>query len=259
MSVPPLFDSHLHLTAERFDGDRPDILIRARRAGVTQMVTIASNLEDARAAVSLAAATPGVWATAGIHPHEASRSSQALLVELEELTGKPEVIAIGETGLDFHYEHSPRDCQLSSFCGHLELAVGVDLPIVVHSRSADVETARLVAEYGDRVTGVLHCFAGGEGLLHTAVDVDWYVSFSGLITFVPELDGSVRDVPLDRILVETDAPYLAPAPKRGRRNEPGFLKHTVKRLAEIRSMSFDDVAMLTTENACRFYRLGSAG
>ena len=255
MTSPPLFDSHLHLTAGRFDEDRPDVLARACGAGVTQMVTIASTPEDARVAALLAANTPGVWATAGLHPHEASRISKNLLGELKELTKKASVVAVGETGLDFHYDHAPRDTQLSSFRGHLDLAEDVHLPIVVHSRSAEEETARLVVEYGDRVNGVLHCFAGGEELLQTAVDMGWYVSFSGLVTFVGELEGLVEKVPLDRILIETDAPYLAPAPKRGRRNEPSFLPYICERLAKILGISFDDMARATTENSCRFYHL----
>jgi TatD DNase family protein len=252
---PTLFDSHLHLTAGRFDGDRSDVITRARVAGVTQMVTIASTPEDARLAVSLAERTPGVWATAGLHPHEASRISETLLGELKELTERNEVVAVGETGLDFHYDHSPRDIQFSSFREHLDLAADVHLPIIVHSRSAEEETARLVAEYGDRVSGVLHCFSGGEELLQTAVDMGWYISFSGLLTFVDELESLVEKVPLNQILIETDAPYLAPSPKRGRRNEPSFLPYICERLAKIRDTSFDDIVMATTENACRFYHL----
>ena len=259
MTSPSLFDSHLHLTAGRFDEDRLDVLGRAHGVGVTQMVTIASSPEDARVAASLAESTPGVWATAGLHPHEASQISETLLGELKELTEKSDVVAVGETGLDFHYDYSPRDTQLSSFRGHLDLAEDVHLPIIVHSRSAEEETARLVAEYGDRVNGVLHCFAGGEELLQTAVDMGWYVSFSGLVTFVDELENLVGKVPLNRILVETDAPYLAPSPKRGRRNEPSFLPHICERLAKIRGIPFGDMAMVTTENACRFYHLGHHG
>lgn len=259
MTSPSLFDSHLHLTAGRFDEDRPDVLARACSAGVTQMVTIASTPEDARVAESLAAKTPGVWATAGLHPHEASRISKNLLGELKELTKKASVVAVGETGLDFHYDHAPRDTQLSSFRGHLDLAADVCLPIVVHSRSAEEDTARLVVEYGDRVNGVLHCFAGGEELLQTAVEMGWYVSFSGLVTFVSELEGLVGKVPLDRILIETDAPYLAPAPNRGRRNEPSFLPYICERLAKILGISFDDMAMATTKNSCRFYHLRGHG
>ena len=255
MSPPVLFDSHLHLTSERFEGDRDEVLERAREAGVLEMVTIASDPEDARAAEKIAAERQGIWATAGLHPHEADRTSDALLSDIEDLLVSEHVLAVGETGLDFHYDNAPRDAQVANFRGHLELAARSGLPIVVHSRSAERATAALVAEFGDRVTGVLHCFSGGESLLATALEAGWYVSFSGLVTFVPELEEAARDVPADRLLIETDAPYLAPAPRRGRRNEPAFLVHTAARMAEVRAETLDDLARRTRRNARRFYGL----
>lgn len=260
MSSPVLFDSHLHLTAARFDEDREEVLDRARAAGVSEMVTIASDPTDARAAIELASERSGLWATAGLHPHEAAGTSDDVLSDVEALAADDAVVALGETGLDFHYDHAPRDAQLANFRAHLELAERTDLPVVVHSRSAEAETAALVSEFGDRVSGVLHCFSGGEALLATALEAGWYVSFSGLVTFVPELEAAVREAPADRVLIETDAPYLAPAPKRGRRNEPAFLTHTCARVAEIRDVAFDEMAAVTRRNARRFYRLprGSA-
>ncbi|WP_420634850.1 TatD family hydrolase [Candidatus Palauibacter sp.] len=255
MTRPDLFDSHLHLTAARFFPDLGEVLERARRRGVGGMVTVASNPEDASDAVALAVGTQGLWATAGLHPHEADRTSASLLAEIERIAAAPEVVAIGETGLDFHYDNAARAAQIENFEAHLGLADRLGLPIVVHSRSAEADTAALVREYGDGVSGVLHCFTGGEALLDAALEADWYVSFSGLITFVAELAGPARAVPADRLLIETDAPYLAPVPRRGRRNEPGFLPHTCERLAELRGMSFDDTAAATTANARRFYGL----
>lgn len=253
-----LFDSHLHLTAARFAPDLDEVVDRARARGVSRMVTIASDPEDAEEALALAARTPGLWATAGLHPHAADRTSAALMREVERIAEAPEIVAIGETGLDFHYDSAARPAQLENFEAHLRMAARLGLPIVVHSRSAEAETAERVREYGDGATGVLHCFTGGEALLHAALDADWYVSFSGLITFVPELAEWARAVPADRLLIETDAPYLAPAPRRGRRNEPAYLTHTCERLAEVRGVSFEEAAALTAANACRFYGLQDA-
>ena len=250
-----LFDSHLHLTADRFASDLDEVVDRARGRGVRRMVTVASDPEDAARAAALAARRPGLWATAGLHPHAADRTSAALMSEIERIAEAPEVVAIGETGLDFHYDNAPRRAQLENFEAHLGLAARLGLPVVVHSRSAEAETAERVREYGDGAAGVLHCFTGGEVLLQAALDADWYVSFSGLITFVPELAGWARAVPADRLLIETDAPYLAPAPRRGRRNEPAYLTHTCERLAEVRGTCFEEAAALTAANARRFYRV----
>lgn len=253
-----LFDSHLHLTAARFVPDLDEVVQRAHANGVRGMVTVASDPEDAGEAVALAARTPGMWATAGLHPHAADRTSTSLLGEVERIAGTPEVVALGETGLDFHYDNADRAAQLENFEAHLGMAARLGLPIVVHSRSAEVETAERVRGYGDGVAGVLHCFTGGEALLGAALEADWYVSFSGLITFVPELADWAREVPADRLLIETDAPYLAPVPRRGRRNEPAYLTHTCQRLAEVRGIAFDEAAALTTGNARRFYGLEDA-
>lgn len=250
-----LFDSHLHLTAARFTSDLDEVIDRAHASGVAGMVTVASDPEDAEEAIALAARTSGMWATAGLHPHAADRTSAGLLDAIEHIAGAAEVVAIGETGLDFHYDNAARAAQLENFEAHLGMAARLGLPIVVHSRSAEAETAALVAEHGDGVTGVLHCFTGGEALLEAALDADWYVSFSGLLTFVPELAEWARAVPADRLLIETDAPYLAPVPRRGRRNEPAYLMHTCARLGEVRGLAFAEAAALTARNARRFYGL----
>jgi TatD DNase family protein len=251
-----LFDSHAHLTDESFAAELDATLARAAERGVGVVVSVASDLHDARAAVDLArtASRPRVWATAGIHPHEANRCTPEAAARLGELARSQPVVAIGETGLDFYYENSPRRQQSDAFRAQLELAGRLDLPVVVHSREADEETAALVQEFAGRVVGVLHCFSGGVELLETGLAAGWYVSFAGLVTFKNYGDqGIVQAVPDDRLLVETDSPYLAPVPKRGRRNEPAFLEHTVRRLAEIRGEDPEQVAERTFENACRFY------
>lgn len=252
----PLFDSHLHLTDERFGGDVDGVLASAREAGVGEMVTVGTGPDDARRARDLAAREQGVWATAGVHPHRASTFDGGTVGRLEALLEAPEVVAVGETGLDYHYENSPRDAQRESFRAHLGLARRSGLPLVVHSRDADGETAAFLREAGAGIRGVLHCFTGGDELLEAAREVDWYVSFSGIVTF-GSFDGEerVRRVPRDRVLVETDSPYLAPEPRRGRRNEPAFVAHTCRRVAEIRDEEPEETASRTRANARRFYGL----
>ena len=251
-----LFDSHLHLSDQMFEEDRSEVLQRARDAGVSELVTVASDPADARRAIDLAGASPGVWATVGLHPHEAAAFSDELLDELAELAARPEVVAIGETGLDYHYDNSPREEQRHAFRSQLQLAERTGLPVVVHSRDADDEMAALISEFAGRVRGVLHCFTGGDELLTAGLDAGWFVSFSGIITF-KKFDGgeAVRRVPADRLLVETDSPYLSPVPRRGRRNEPSHLIHTCRRLAEIRGDGPETTAEITRHNALVFYNL----
>ncbi len=253
-----LFDSHAHLTDESFAAELDATLARAAERGVGAVVCVASDPDDARAAIDLArmASRPRIWTTAGIHPHHAERWTPETAAQLEELAGSQPVVAIGETGLDFFYENVPRRRQGEVFRAQLELAGRLGLPVVVHSREADEDTAALIQEFAGRVVGVLHCFTGGVGLLEAGLAAGWCVSFSGLVTFKNYRDqGIVQAVPNDRLLVETDSPYLAPVPKRGRRNEPAFLEHTVRRVAEIRGEDPDQVAEKTFENACRFYGL----
>lgn len=226
------------------------------------MVSIASGLDDARAAIELARVTPPprILATAGIHPHEAEGCTPEALADLEQLARTDAVVAVGETGLDFYYENAPRRRQTEGFRAQLEIAGRLDLPLVVHSREADQETATLIRESAGQVVGVLHCFSGGAELLRQGLAAGWYVSFSGLVTFKNFHDfESVRAVPSDRLLAETDSPHLAPVPMRGRRNEPSFLEHTVRRLAEIRGEEPDKIAEITFENACRFYSVSGIG
>jgi TatD DNase family protein len=256
-----LFDSHAHLTDPSFASDLDAVLARAAEARVATVVTIASQLDDTRAAIELArqVADPQVWATAGIHPHEAQRCSPEALAELEGLAAAEQVVAIGETGLDFYYDNAPRDLQLDAFRSQVELAERLELPVVVHSREADEETATVIREYAGRVVGVLHCFSGGAGLLEVGLEAGWYVSYSGMVTFKNFRDARhVEAVPLDRLLVETDSPYLAPVPMRGRRNEPAFVGHVVKRIAEMRGEDPDRVADVTYENAWELYGVGSS-
>lgn len=250
-----LFDSHCHLTAEAFADDLTAVIGRARDVGVTGMVTIASDPEDATRAREIARTTDGAWCTAGLHPHEADRFGDPTLRELRALADHSEVVAIGEAGLDFHYDNAPRGKQLECFEAQLALAAELDLPIVVHSRDAETETRELLRA-ASATRGVLHCFTAGPALLQAGLDAGWMVSFSGIVTF-RRFDGAdlVRRVPDDRLLIETDSPYLAPIPHRGRRNEPSFLPATCRAVAEMRGQAPEAVAELTRRNALEFYGL----
>jgi TatD DNase family protein len=249
-----LFDSHLHLSDDAFADDREDVISRARQAGVVGMVTVASNLEDAARALRIATDNDGVWSTAGLHPHEARDWSRDHLPRLRRFTDSRLVVAIGETGLDYFYDNSPRVEQRRAFEAQLELAAELGLPVVVHSRAADEETTEFIRAFDGEVTGVLHCFSGGAELLEAGLEAGWYVSFSGMVTFKKYGDvASVRRVPANRLLIETDSPYLAPVPRRGRRNEPGLVGHTCATIAAMREEVPEAVASATLGNACRFY------
>jgi TatD DNase family protein len=258
-----LTDSHCHLTDDRYEEDRWSVLVRALDAGVGRIVTVCSDAADTvRIAGLLEAAegreeVPRLWGTAGIHPHDAEGARPGDLEEIRRVAKSgSRFVAIGETGLDFYYDHSPRAIQESLFRDHLELACSLDLPVVVHSREADALTGRILREWAGRVRGVLHCFTGGAGLLQTALELGWMVSFTGIITF-KKYDGRdlVRSVPRDRLMVETDGPYLAPTPFRGRRNEPAHVVRVAEELATIRGEDPQEVQGYTTENAIRFFGL----
>lgn len=254
-TMMPLVDTHAHLTDARFADDVDEVVERARAAGVRWLVSIASDVDDALRAIALSERLPEVYATAGIHPHAASGATDGAFDRLHRLAGNPRVVAIGETGLDFHYDNSPRAEQIESFERHLALAAEVDLPVVVHARSADAEVRAAIEAAGWR-RGVLHCFSGGDDLLEAALGLGWYISFAGMVTF-PNWTGAeqLRSVPIDRLLVETDSPYLAPVPHRGRRNEPAHVGRVVERVAELRGEDVSSMAAATTTNAARFYGL----
>lgn len=249
-----LFDSHCHLTDEAFSEDRSAVLARARDAGVTRMVCIASSVMDAEEALRLARAEAGVWCTAGVHPHEAAEAPADALDAVGRLAGEPEVVAIGETGLDFFYDNAPRPVQRALFEAHLALAAELGLPVVVHSREADGEVAAAIRGAPEGTRGVLHCFTGGELAFAEARRRDWYVSFSGIASFKSFGAGDLlREVPLDRLMVETDSPYLAPVPNRGKRNEPAFVALVAEAVAGLLDLGAEELARQTTLNARRFY------
>jgi len=250
-----VFDSHCHLTDERFEKDRLETIQRAIIRGLTGAVTISSNLEDARLAVELSEGSEYLWCTAGVHPHELSEVTALALEEIKALaSNNPKVVAIGETGLDFHYENSPKELQEKWFRKHLELSKDMALPAVIHSRNAEDDTIKIIGEFEGSVDFVLHCFHGKLDFLHAGIDLGGYISFSGLITFSNvEMDEVIRSVPEDRILVETDSPYLAPVPYRGKRNEPAYVHKVIDEVARIRNQEWEEIVEITTANAKRLY------
>lgn len=221
------------------------------------VITIGTTLSDSQIAVQLAERLPGVWASVGIHPHAADTADEAALGEIERLARSHRVVAIGETGLDYHYDNAPRDRQRAAFAAHLELGRSLGLPVVVHCREADDDLRTLLRSSGAGTAGVLHCFAGGRALLDEALGMGWYISFAGMITFPKYADADLlRAVPTDRILVETDSPYLSPVPLRGRRNEPAHVVHTARRAAELRDEEdADEFVAQTARNARTLFRL----
>ena len=249
------FDSHCHLTDERFVGESSTVAERARDAGVDRFVIIASDEEDAGKALGIATELE-MWSTAGIHPHTATRHATGFDRVRELLETEERVVAVGETGLDYYYDNSPRRIQRESFERHLKLAAELGKPVVVHSRDADADTISMIRNAGSAVTGVLHCFAGAPALFRAGIDAGWYVSFSGLITFRSyETRDLVAATPAGQLMIETDAPYLAPVPHRGSRNEPAYVVDVARAVAELRGEPLKTVAKQTTKNALTFYQL----
>jgi TatD DNase family protein len=263
--VIQLVDCHAHLHDSAFDSDRAEVLMRARESGVASIVTSGTDVATSAAAVALAEHEASVWATVGIHPHDAAASSAADVERLSFLAASDRVVAIGEIGLDYHYNHSPHDVQRQRLEQQLDLARALNLPVVIHSRDADDDTFAILSAWGQGSktvensvpAGVMHCYSYGPARAEDYVSLGFVLSLPGIVTY-PNA-ASVRDVAavrdLDHLVVETDCPYLAPQSRRGRRNEPAFVGETAARLAEVRGMSLDDVAARTTANARRLFGL----
>lgn len=251
-----LVDSHCHLDFPELSGDADGVVARARNAGVGHMLTIGTKITQFPNVLAMAERFENVSCSVGIHPHEAAVEPEMDAEKLTALARHPKVVAFGETGLDFYYEHSPRLEQDRSFRAHIAAARETGLPVIVHTRDADAETGAILADEIGKgpFTGVIHCFSSGRGLAEKALELGFYISLSGIVTFkkADALREVVKIVPLDRILVETDSPYLAPVPHRGKTNEPAFVTHTATTVAEIKGVSRDDLARQTTEN---FFRL----
>jgi TatD DNase family protein len=233
-----LVDAHCHLGAGAFDEDRGAVLARARDAGIGHIVVIGESVAASERALELARATPGLSATAGVHPHEAKHWSSDAERALRGLLAQPEIVAVGETGLDYHYDHAPRAAQRAAFEAQLALGAELRRPVVIHAREADDDLAAILHEWAGRSPLILHSFSGGPALLRAGMEAGAYFSFSGMITFKSwRWIDSPTACPADRLLVETDAPYLAPVPHRGRRNEPAFVRQVADGLARARGMA----------------------
>ena len=243
-----LVDSHCHLDDEQFAEDRDAVIERAQAAGVTRLMAIGTGHgpPGIDVAIRLADRHACLYATVGVHPHDASKATPETFDQLRDFLSHPKVLALGEIGLDYHYDFSPRDTQRSVFIRQLELA---STPVVIHTREAWPDTLQILREHYSG-GGVFHCFTGGPAEAREALDLGFHLSFGGVLTFpkAEPLREAARLAPLDRILVETDAPYLAPIPHRGKRNEPAFMIETVRKLAEIRSVSVEQIAEATTRN-----------
>ena len=253
-----LIDSHCHLDFPDFAEELDDVVMRAQQSGIGLMLTICTHVTKFEQVLAVAERYDNVFCTVGIHPHEAETEPQTAAATLVDLSQHPKVVGIGETGLDYYYEHSPVEDQKRAFRPHIDAARQTGLPIIIHSRDADEDMAEILREEMAKGTfpGLLHCFSSDYALAETAWDLGLYVSFSGILTF-KSADGirqTARSVPLEQLLVETDAPYLAPVPKRGKRNEPSFVRHTAERLAEERGLTFEALASQTTDNFFRLFQ-----
>jgi TatD DNase family protein len=256
-------DSHAHIDGEEYDGDRDEVVARARGASVRAILTVGTgdphsgNLERA---VAAAEKYEGVYAAVGVHPHDARLFDERAETRLKELIERSRrVIAWGEIGLDYHYDNSPREVQRDVFARQLRLAREADLPVIIHSREADDETVEILrAELsGAKRRGIMHCFGGSTEMAESVLELGFMISFAGNVTFkkAENLREAARRVPLDRLLVETDCPYLAPVPFRGRRNEPSYVLETARCLGELRGLDAEEVGRLTTANFARFFGL----
>ena len=286
-----LVDSHTHIDMREFDADRDRVLQRAREAGVVAVIDIGIDLASSEAAIALAEKHSDVFATVGIHPHDASKVTDAAINKLEELARHPKVVAIGETGLDFYRNRSSKESQVEAFKRQLELASKAGLPVVVHSRNAKDEVFEILREYtmkycqspvspkiggnnvgaihelplrnvggdienGGRPVGVLHCFSGDAELGRKYIDMGFLLSFAGPVTYPKSSSAGVaKEIPLDKLLIETDCPFLAPQAHRGKRNEPSYVSYVVTKIAELKGTSSDSVAEITSANAIRLFRL----
>lgn len=246
-----MIDSHCHLDSKQFNDDRDAVIERALAAGVDTMVAIGTGNgpPDLEAGIRLADRNPCFYATVGVHPHDASKAAPETFVRLRELLDHPRVIAVGEIGLDYHYDFSPREVQREVFIAQMRVAREAQKPIVIHTREAWTDTIALIREHFSGA-GIMHCFSGGPDQARQALDLGFYLSFGGILTFpkAVEVQEVARMAPSDRILVETDAPYLAPVPKRGKRNEPAFIVETARKLAELRGATLSAIETATTDN-----------
>lgn len=249
-----MIDSHSHIYGPRYAEDQADVISRAVEAGVVQLLQVGCNLEESQQVVALAEKHPGIYASVGVHPHDADTVTPEVLDALEVLAKHPKVLSWGEMGLDFYYDNSPRDIQKEAFRAQLQRVAHLDLPVVIHTRDAEPETLEILRETPPPKGGHVHCFTGTADMAQELLKMGFHIGFTGIITFgsAKELRDVVAQVPLERILIETDSPYLSPKPHRGKRNEPAFVVHVANMIAQIHHLSPEEVIAQTSEN---FYQL----
>lgn len=255
-----LIDSHAHIQGKEYAGETAAVIQRAGEAGVEQIIVVggAGDMSSNTAAIALAESCAGLYATVGMHPHDAKDVGEEELQELKNLAAHPKVIAVGETGLDYYYNHSPREVQRRVFAQFIRLAGETELPLVVHERDAAGEAVELLRSEGaGKIRGVIHCFTGDYDAARNYLDLGFYLSFTGIITFknAQPLRDVVRRVPLDRMFVETDSPYLTPVPHRGKRNEPAYVRLVAETVARVKSITLEEVAHTTTRNVQQLFRI----
>jgi TatD DNase family protein len=255
-------DSHCHLDYPDFEIEGVETIVqRAQVAGVTHFLTICTEIAKFPGVLAIAERFPFMHCTVGTHPHHAADEVNVTKEQLVAFTKNSKVVGIGETGLDYHYNHSPAAEQQKIFAQHIEAAVETDLPLIIHTREADEDTVRIMRDVGgSKARGVMHCFSGGMDLADRSLALGFYISFSGIVTFkkAEDLREIVKHVPLDRILIETDSPYLAPIPHRGKRNEPAFVVHTAQTVAALKGISVEELGNRTTENFFRLFSKAAA-
>lgn len=251
------YDTHAHFDDKAFDADRDELLTEIHRQGITLVNNIGCDLESSRASVKLAEQYSFIYAVVGHWPGHTAGMTEKILEQYREMSKHPKVVAIGEIGLDYHYEDTPRETQQYWFDRQLALADAVDLPVVVHEREAHGDGLEIVRKWADKVPGVFHCFSGSAEMAKEIVKLGWYVSFTGVVTFKNARRAleAVEAVPMDRIMIETDCPYMAPTPYRGKRNHSGYVPKVAEKIAEVKGLSTEEVAKITMENGKRFFRI----
>ena len=253
-----LFDTHVHLNDDQFDDDLEEVIERARLNGVERMVVVGFDEKTIKRAMELIDTYDFMYAAIGWHPVDAIDLTDSYLDWIEELTAHPKVVAIGEIGLDYHWDKSPKDIQQAVFRRQIQLAKKLDLPIIIHNREATEDVVTILEEEGAaEVGGIMHCFSGSPETAKRCLEMNFYISLGGPVTFKNAVKPKevAKEVPLDRLLIETDCPYLAPHPYRGKRNEPSYVKLVAEQIADLKEISFDEVARATTENANRLFRI----
>src|SRR6266508_861751 len=249
-----MIDSHSHIYMDRYRDDRDAVIARAAAAGVTQLLQVGCTLEESQTVVALSASIPGIYAAVGVHPHQATTVRPDVLDALEALLHRPKVLAWGEIGLDFYYDHSPRDVQQAAFVAQLQRAIRCNVPVVIHTREAERATLDILQRYPVPRHGQVHCFTGTPAMAEQLLAMGFYIGFTGIVSF-PKADNvraALRVVPLERLLIETDSPYLAPMPHRGHRNEPALVLHVAEAVARVKAVPVVDVLRHSTQ---KFYHL----